>query len=474
MGLGLRLYHALPGPARSLVASLRGAQLRTRRYGPETERLVAEALERERWTPARWADWRADRLARLLHRAATRVPFYRQQWAERRRAGDRSASDELRNWPVLDKQQLRADPRAFLADDCDPRRMIEEHTSGSSGTPLTLWWSADTTRAWYALFEARWRRWYGVTRHNRWAILGAQPVVPFGRRRPPFWVWNAGLRQLYCSSSHLAPDLAIHYFDAMRRYRVSHVYGYPSALDSLARAALEQGLAPPPLRVVVTNAEPVSAAQRQRIEQAFGCPMRETYGMSEIVAAAGECEAGTLHLWSDVGVVELLEPTADHGGTTGELIATGLLNMDMPLIRYRVGDRATLPSDAAPPCKCGRTLPSMIAVDGRADDVLFSVDGRRVGRLDPVFKAELPLREAQIVQRRLGAVTVRIVPAAALLESHRSIIVDGLRQRLGPVEVTFELVDSIARGPNGKFKTSVCEIAAGERPCPSAGVGGDR
>jgi phenylacetate-CoA ligase len=59
----LRLYHRLPAPTRSVAASLRGLYLRSWRYGPESERLVAEALEREHWSPERCKAWQEERLA---------------------------------------------------------------------------------------------------------------------------------------------------------------------------------------------------------------------------------------------------------------------------------------------------------------------------------------------------------------------------------------------------------------------------
>ena len=41
----LKAYHSLPAPLRSVAATLRGMYLGYWRYGPETERLVQEALE---------------------------------------------------------------------------------------------------------------------------------------------------------------------------------------------------------------------------------------------------------------------------------------------------------------------------------------------------------------------------------------------------------------------------------------------
>ena len=92
-------------------------------------------------------------------------------------------------------------------------------------------------------------------------------------------------------------------------------------------------------------------------------------------------------------MVEVLEAGAPvPAGTVGDLVCTGLLNADMPLVRYRVGDRGALaPADEG--CRCGRTLPTLATVEGRVDDVLLTPDGRRIGRLDPVFKADLPVRE---------------------------------------------------------------------------------
>ena len=120
--------------------------------------------------------------------------------------------------------------------------------------------------------------------------------------------------------------------------------------------------------------------------------------MAEIVTAASECNHGRLHLWPEVGVVEVFENNEPViSGCPGDLVCTGLLNEDMPLIRYRVGDRGVLQAKPES-CSCGRALPILASVEGRIDDVLYTIDGKQVGRLDPVFKDNLPVREAQIIQ----------------------------------------------------------------------------
>jgi phenylacetate-CoA ligase len=456
----LHVYHRLPSPLRSAAATIRGYHLKSCRYGPETDEWVRAALDRESWSPTTWAAWREARLGSLLHRAATTVPHYRDMWARRRRAGDKASWEELSNWPVLSKDELRADPRAFVAEGVDPRGLYNEHTSGSTGTPVSLWIRRETVRRWYALCEARLRRWNGVGRDERWAMIGGQLVVPFARTRPPFWVWNRAMRQLYLSSYHLSPANASPFIDAMSSYSVHSVVGYASSLYTLARAALEMGLQPPPLEVALSNAEPLFEHQRATIAAGLGCPVRDTYGMCEICCAASECEFGSLHLWPEAGVLEVLDDDGDtpvRAGRVGRFVCTGLLNEDMPLVRYEVGDRGAL-SPPGVACRCGRTLPTIAGVEGRCDDTLLTRDGRRVGRLDPVFKADIPIYEAQIVQETLDRVRVRLVPADGYRAEHGMIIARRLRDRLGDVEVVPELVARIPRSANGKFRAVVCQL----------------
>lgn len=461
----LSLYHRLPGPLREASASLHGYRLRRWRYGPETDPLIAATLERDRWSPEQWERWRAERLPPFLRRAATAVPFYRRHWEERLAAGDRASPERLEDWPVLSKESVRADPRAFLSEDCDPRRMRHEHTSGTTGTPLSLWQTRATVRAWYAISEARIRHWNGLTRGDRWAMFGGQLIVPVERSTPPFWVWNAGLRQLYLSSYHLAPDHIRDYVDALWRHRVRYVFGYASSLHTMAKLVREQGLELPPLLVAIGNAEPLYAYQREEIAQVFRCPVRETYGMAEMVTAASECAEGRLHSWPEVGVTEVLDDESDAevaAGESGRLVCTGLVNREMPLIRYALGDRGRFAPESRA-CPCGRRLPVLEAVEGRSDDVVITPDGRRVGRFDPVFKADLPIREAQIVQEGPARLVVRVVPAPGFNATHAEDLSRRVRMRVGDsMAVVVEPVDRIPRTAAGKFRAVVRQFRGDE------------
>lgn len=460
MTRALSLYHRLPARARSVAATLRGMYLQHWRRGPRFERFLEEAIARETWSPERLRQWSEERLAFVLDRAATFVPYYRAHWDQRRRNGDNASSELLENWPVLEKETVRQNPTAFVADDRRIRGMFHEQTSGTTGTPLDVWRSRDTLTWLYAMAEARTLRWHGIPSEARYARLGGQMITPTAQRRPPFWAWNAAMRQLYMSTYHLAPDLIGHYLDALVRYRINYLAGYTTSITALAHEVLRLKRTDLRMLTVITNAEGVTPDQRSVIEEAFQCKLRETYGSTEMCAAASECPDGRLHVWPEAGHIEVWRDGAPApAGAIGEFVCTGMLNPDMPLVRYRVGDRGRL----APPderCVCGRTLPLLHGLEGRTNDVILTPDGRRVFWLNPVFNGQ-PIRQSQIVQDALGHLIVRIAPAAGFDESAVTrTISDRLAGRVGAMEVSFEIVDDIPRSANGKIQSVVCNLPA--------------
>ena len=288
--------------------------------------------------------------------------------------------------------------------------------------------------------------------------MGGQLVTPVERRRPPFWVWNHGMHQLYMSSYHIRPASVGEYVEAMRRYRVRYLFGYPSAMHALACEILERNIEAPRLEVAISNAEPLLGYQRNAIAAAFQCPVRDTYGQAEIVCGASECPQGSMHLWPEVGVTEWVHDEADEPvskGRAGRMICTALLSSHMPLIRYSMGDRSILSIEDRP-CGCGRSLPRIRSFEGRTADLMLTPDGSPVGVLDTIFDVDMPIREAQIIQESLHSIRVRVVPGRGFGDRHRHSLARGVRMRMGPnVEVPIETVESIPRTKAGKFRVQV-------------------
>jgi len=133
-----------------------------------------------------------------------------------------------------------------------------------------------------------------------------------------------------------------------------------------------------PVVLAVSVSEWVEPAARERIEAAFGCPLRDSYAASEFLAIGFECPEGWLHVNADWVVLEPVDeslrpvPPGEPSHTT---LITNLANRVQPIVRHELGDRITVRPE---PCMCGNRLPA-VRVEGRRNDVLvFHHAGRRV------------------------------------------------------------------------------------------------
>lgn len=455
----VRLYSWLPYSLRVVAASLKGYYLKGWRYSRQTEVLVQQALEREQWSREQWQQWQQERLSHMLHRAVNHVPYYREMWSQRRQKGDRSSWEYLENWPLLKKDEVRTQPKAFVADDCNPKRMYNNHTSGTTGTPIDTFITRKNLREWFALLEARMRKWYDVSRRERWVIIGGQIVTSVHAKEPPFWVYNAGLKQLYISAQHISPQNTPPILEALREFSPTHMIVYPASASVIAYEGLKEGLEFPELEVVFSNADILQENHREVISKAFSCPVVNTYGMSEYVAAASECGYQNMHVWPEVGWIEVLQDNADvyaPDGEVGRLVSTSLLNQNMPLVRYETGDRAGWCENEAV-CRCGRSMPILERIEGRQQDFVVTRSGRKIFWLNPIFYG-MPIREAQIVQESLDLIRVRLVPAPDYTSEDGQNMIERLCDRVGKIKVELDLMESIPRAENGKFRSVVSHL----------------
>ena len=323
------------------------------------------------------------------------------------------------------------------------------HTSGTTGTPLTVRFTPECHQIEQA-FRWRHRAWADIAYPSSGAYVAGHPVVPPTQDRPPFWRRDRVEDRLLCSSYHLAPRHWLYYLAALCDYQPVFIHGYPSSIYLLARARLHYHLPGPSPRAVFTASETLLDFQRATIERAFGCKMYNWYGNTEMTCNIIECRAGRLHYRTDYGLLELID--------NGTMVCTGLNNRAMPLIRYRVGDRVTLgPADAV--CPCGCAFPLVERIEGRLEDYIRTPDGRFVGRLDHLFKSVHHVREAQLVQSQFDELVVRLVRATGFSARDEQTILAEARQRLGEtMRIRFEFVDAIARTESGKFQFVISQL----------------
>lgn len=397
--------------------------------------------------------WQLAQLNRLLVEARRRVPYYRRVLPDRPLA----SLAELPSLPLLSKEQIRRNPLDLVADDLDRRTLWPRKTSGSTGTPLTFYLDREATRNHQAPADAMLAA-LGCRFGEPRARFSGAYVAPYTRAKPPFWIWIDLYRQLQCSAYHLAPAFYPHYLRALREHSVVYGTGYPTAWHLLATYILESGDRPPPLRAIITDSEGISLEQQAVVEQAFGCPMVQTYGAGEIGQMAWQCEHRRYHVLSRATIAEVVDDAGQPvaPGETGQIVVTTFASSGTPFIRYQTGDLATL---AADDCPCGRHSPSWLAIEGRIDDRIKTPDGRWIGRLSHVTKPGVGIKESQIAQVALDRIVIRVVPAPDFAPESMQAVVEAARRYLGPtMQIEWELVERLPRTRAGKLRHVVREI----------------
>lgn len=450
------LYAHLPVIAQHGAVSAFGLYWHWLRFGPGFDRHVRGYVRREQFSPAEWHAWCQVRLRRLLSSAAREVPYYRDKWqlAEREAA----SAGRLTDLPLLEKDAVRANPRAFLRQDVNPHPTMVFHTSGTSGTPIASIWTVQEYRNALALREVRSARWAGVTFKMPRATFSGRMVEPDPRSQGPFYRYNAVERQTYLSPFHLSPATASRYVDALWKHDVMWLTGYAFSFYLLGKLILEQNLRVPPLKAIITTSEKVTSGMREVMEKAYSCRVYEEYSTVENAVFASGCEHGRLHVSEDAGIVEILRPdgTPCAPGEVGEVVATCMMRYFQIMIRFRLGDLAAWDDRL---CSCGRTTPVLKEVVGRIEDVVVVPDGRQMVRFHGIFVNQPHVREGQIVQEALDNIRVKVVPTDGFGPSDEQEIAARVQQRVGSgVHVTVETVAEISRTSSGKFRAVVSTL----------------
>ncbi len=445
----LTLFYAAPTSVKNLLTSVYGWQQRHERYGPAFAASLAALRASERWSNERLLEEQADRVFRFVRRAILTTPYY----ARRPEYRDGLAGAGVDAFPLLSKQTVRERRLELFNTWVDsPCRLF--HTSGTTGQSLVFPVTAECFQREYAFRELHYS-WGGASLANRdpIAFCAGHPIAHPARSGSPFWTHDRVNHHLFLSSYHLSEKNLPHYVRELETFDPVVLAGYPSSIYLLALAFRKHGRKKLRMRAVYTFSETLMDFQRQAAREAFGCPVFNWYGNTEMCANIVECEKGELHLKLEHSLVEILNAQDQpcRPGETGRLVCTGFGNTAFPLIRYEIGDVVTVSANQS--SRCGRGGVLIDEVLGRQEDYIVTPDGRLVGRLDHLFKDSEHVIEAQVVQDRVDEVVLRVVRDTAYSPADERALLGEARRRLGDrIRISFDYVASIPRTSQGKFR----------------------
>ena len=282
-------------------------------------------------------------------------------------------------------------------------------SSGSTGTPTQIVFSNAMHQRWSAAFEARIRNWAGISRFDARGMIGGRKVVQDGISNGPFYRYNFSEKQVYFSAYHISASNAGDYLNGIKKFNVQYMTGYAMSNFFLARFMEEMNLQVPALKAVITSSEKLTPEMRETFKKVYQCKSFDSYSGVEACGLISECESGRLHISPDVGILEIIKEdgTPCKPGETGEVVSTGFINYDQPLIRYRIGDSVTLSNEQN--CSCGRSMPIVDEIVGRIEDTVIGRDGREMVRFHSIFINLNSIVEGQIIQHEIDEFEIKVV-----------------------------------------------------------------
>ncbi|MEH6813775.1 MAG: AMP-binding protein [Motiliproteus sp.] len=416
---------------------------------------LRKALEQSQWLPAtEIRRLQNQKLQAFIRNIYANVPYYHDLFDSLAlRPEHIETVTDLSRLPFLTKAVIRAHETALKATANTQLKAF--NTGGSSGAPLIFY--LDHERISHDV-AAKWRatRWWDVDIGDSEIVAWGSPIELGGQDRIKL-ARDALFRSTLIPAFDMSETHLQAFIDKIRHSRPKMLFGYPSVFDLIARRAEVLGIRLDNLgiKVAFVTSERLYDHQRERIESAFGCPVANGYGGRDAGFIAHQCLAGSMHISAEDIIVEIIDPdgTPLPAGQSGEIVTTHLATSGFPFVRYRTGDIGTLSADS---CACGRGLPVLEKIEGRATDFVVAKDGTIMHGLALIYVLrELPgIEEFRIVQESLEHTRVEIVPSLKPLSAEIGNAVEsGMKRRLGEtVKISVEEVEAVQAEKSGKFR----------------------
>ncbi|HEX5476864.1 MAG TPA: AMP-binding protein, partial [Burkholderiales bacterium] len=273
---------------------------------------------------------------------ALRSPFWQKRMPKNLDLNKLEDPDEWRRIPILDKDTLRGlSDQQFYSDFChaDHDGVCEFWRSGGvTGQPL--FYPRSFRDMEYGLLSfARAYDCAGAGRGDRAHVsfpMGIHPVGQVFSRCAA----SRGITVNWAGSGTSTPSAL--QVELIQRLKPTVWLGMSSYALHLASLAEARGIELA-VKKIMTSAEPVSQAKRDKIERSWGAKLTDTFGMTEMGMMGAEDRPGEgFRVWSDLYFIEVLDPQSLEPvkeGEIGTLVVTSLwTNNVTPFLRWSSGD----------------------------------------------------------------------------------------------------------------------------------------
>ncbi|MCC3860672.1 phenylacetate--CoA ligase family protein [Pseudemcibacter aquimaris] len=366
---------------------------------------------------------------------------------------------EFHKIPILKRQDIQDNTKRMHSK--HPKMEIgatDLPTSGSTSEPVVVRW-ARCSYLYTTILQERWYRWAGLDGNKNLARLYSDAPKSKGNMGNFSNGWMDGFpKGGYATNSSALP--ISHQTRWLAHIKPNYLMAYPANAVSVFQYAEEHKLDLSSIEKILTYGEVLTPDIKNMFEKKHDIEVIDKYSSREVGCMALKCKNSDLyHIQTSNVYLEILreDGTPAKEGEVGKIVVTSLTNTSMPIIRYEIGDYATV----GPKCDCGRGLPTIKNIMGRARNMAKDKNGDSFW---PRFHSDdfallIPVRQIQLIQRDYDKIHALYVSDAELSENDLEIMHDEIQKIFKDnVDISTERVEFIGREWGSKFEDFKCEI----------------
>jgi phenylacetate-CoA ligase len=397
------------------------------------------------------------KLFELVKHASQNIPYYNQIIQKYNiQFSEDTIFEDIKKFPILTKDIIRNNFNQLYK--FRDNTYYLNTSSGSTGVP-TIFYQDRSCMEWDIASKILFNEWAGRKIGEPMVKLwGAIEDILKGSKGFKGYL-KRQLTGVITLNSYMMTERNLYdYVQRINKIKPRLILAYSNSIDELCCFIQEQHLSIYSPRAIMTSAGVLFPEIRTRIEKIFRVPIFDCYGSREMGDIACNCEKSyELHLIPNIHYLEIMSENGKevNKGESGEIIITLLTNYTMPLIRYKIEDRAIL-SEAK--CSCGRGFPLLKKVEGRIRSIFRNEQGDIIdgGFFIELFYFRDYVKQLQVIQKAYDYIIINLVLKDSQRIENAKKDFKEINKKIKLVmgnktKIKYNIVNVIKPSPSGKY-----------------------
>lgn len=436
---------------RSPYEILMGAAVQCKRIikGTYDETRYTRYLESLQYLPRKeLKTLQAEKLCSMMKHATDNIPYYK-SLKDALGLTPESAFSDIKKFPILTKEMISAERQSFI----DPGipAVMKMKTGGTSKVKIEVIRDkySQTMRT-----DEYFNHMTGIypgmsrlmlSRHERDYSVESNKIIEYYS--------NPVSRTYLVKPIPLSEEKLHNIYKTYISKKPKILSGNTSTLNIFAMYIEDNNLESPGVNIIRGAGVKMTSEFRNNLQRVFKTKAFDSYGASETNYVSSQCEMHNgMHYVPVSHYIEILHENGEEAdeGETGSIIITSLVHKAMPIIRYKIGDYASVTDEA---CGCGRTFPIIKSIVGREIESIKTDNGiLTIIDLMEIFSGFNDIVDFQLIQMNHEMMKLNLVSGDNRTnETEENKIMSMIKNILGQnIRIEISYVPMIPILPNAK------------------------